>query len=89
MEQTAPDEAAFLAHVKRIEATYAKESNSVVLSMGGALLGIGKRNKELYTAVIKVAKQIGPIEFDPEGKCPPFDVVKNLSGDDLEQKLGL
>ena len=88
-KKSVPDEAAFLAHVRHIEATYAQEPDSVLLSMGGALLGIGKRSKKLHAAAIKVAKKIGPIEFDPTGACPPFDVVKNLSSDSVKHKLGL
>ena len=58
--------------------------------MGGALMGIGKRNKKLNRAAIKLAKAIGPIEYDNESdsKCEPFEVLKHLTGDALKKKLG-
>ena len=49
------------------------------MAMASALMGMGKRNARLNAAALKVARQIGPIEFDPTGKCAPFDVAKNLS----------
>ena len=60
----------------------------VLMSMAGALMGIGKRNKLLNRAALRVAKQIGSIDFDPGGKCDPFDVVKHLDGDYVKNKLG-
>jgi len=57
------------------------------MSMAGALLGIGKRSKELNTAALKVAVKIGPIDFDPDGRCEPWDVSKHLTSDYLKNKL--
>ena len=59
------------------------------MSMAGALMGIGKRSKKLNRAALRVAKKIGPIDFDPRGQCDPFDVVKHLTSDSLKKKLGL
>jgi hypothetical protein len=59
------------------------------MSMAGALTGIGKRTKKLNRAAIKVARQIGPIDFDPDGSCDPFDAVKHLTGEYVKKKLGL
>ena len=39
--KSAPDEATFLRHVARIEQTYEHQSIDVLMSMGGALMGIG------------------------------------------------
>jgi hypothetical protein len=58
--------------------------------MGGALMGIGKRNVELNRAALDVAERIGPIDFNEDGqKCDPFDVVKHLTSDYLKKKLGI
>jgi hypothetical protein len=57
--------------------------------MGGALMSIGKRNKKLNAAAIKVAKAIGPIHFsDGDKTCEPMDVLKHLTSDYLRNRLG-
>ena len=57
--------------------------------MGGALMSIGKRNKKLNAAAIKVARAIGPIHFnDGDRKCEPMNVLKHLTSD-LRNKLGI
>jgi 3-methyladenine DNA glycosylase AlkD len=79
----------FLACVEKIGKTIATEENGVRVGMGGALLSIGKRNKKLNAAAIKVAKAIGPIHFsDGDRKCEPMDVLKHLTSDYLRTKLG-
>ena len=79
----------FLGCVETIGKTIAKEENSVRVGMGGALLSIGKRNKKLNAAAIKVARAIGPIHFsDGDRKCEPMDVLKHLTSDYLRDKLG-
>lgn len=86
----APDEAFFLAHVERIATTIGTESEVVRLAMGAALMGIGKRSAVLNEAALKVARQVGPIEFtSASGECEPFDVVKHLTTDRLKAKLGV
>ena len=57
------------------------------MPMAGALMGMGMRTKALIAAALKVAKKIGPIDFDP--KCDPYDVVKHLEGPHAKKKLGL
>ena len=47
-------------------------------------MGIGKRSKELNAAALKVAVKIGPIDFDPDGRCEPMDVAKHLTGHYLQ-----
>ena len=58
--------------------------------MGGALMGIGKRNKKLNKAAIRAAESIGPIDIDcgEDGSCEPLNVLKHLTSDYLKQKLG-
>ena len=75
---------------KKIGKTIAKEENRVRVGMGGALMSIGKRNKKLNAAAIKVAKAIGPIHFsDGDKKCEPMNVLKHLTSDSLRSKLGI
>lgn len=86
----APSEAFFLAHVERIADTIDGEPERVRLSMGTALMGIGKRSPALNKAALKVARDVGPIEFTSvSGKCEPFDVAKHLATDRLKEKLGV
>jgi 3-methyladenine DNA glycosylase AlkD len=86
----APNEEFFLAHVKRIADTIGKESEKVRLAMGAALMGIGKRSAVLNQAALKVARDVGPIEFtSASGECEPFDVVKHLTTERLKKKLGV
>lgn len=85
----APGEAFFLAHVERIADTIDGESEKVRLSMATALMGIGKRTAVLNKAALKVARDVGPIEFTSvSGKCEPFDIAKHLTTDRLKEKLG-
>ena len=80
----------FLTFVNHIEKTFEQESPRTRGSMGGALMGIGKRNVVLNTAALKLAKALGPIDFNEgDSKCDPFDVVKHLESDYLKEKLGL
>jgi hypothetical protein len=86
----APSEAFFLAHIERTADEIATESEKVRLAMGAALMGIGKRSAVLNEAALKVARQVGPIEFtSASGACDPFDVVKHLTSDSLKKKLGV
>ena len=80
----------FLSVISNINKNADKESKRVQLAMGGALMGIGKRNAELNRAALEVAERIGPIDFNEDGqKCDPFDVVKHLTSDYLKKKLGI
>ena len=42
----------------------------------------------LNKAAIKVAKAIGPVSWDDDTNCEPFDVLKHLTSDYIKQKLG-
>jgi 3-methyladenine DNA glycosylase AlkD len=89
-KKAAPDNTFFLECVEKINDTFENESNGVQVAMGGALLGIGKRNAILNTAALKVAKKIGPIQIESDNKdCEPFNVVKHLTSDYIINKLGL
>jgi 3-methyladenine DNA glycosylase AlkD len=80
----------FVGCVEKIGHTIAKEENRVRVGMGGALMSIGKRNKKLNAAAIKVAKAIGPIDFsDGDKRCEPMNVLKHLTSDSLRNKLGI
>lgn len=84
------DEKFYFSVLNKIEQTYANESKKVLLAMGGAMLGIGKRSAELNQATLQLAREIGPIDFNEDGqKCDPLDVVKHLTSDYLKKKLGL
>lgn len=86
----APDEAFFLGHIAHIDASYDDAPRPVQTSMGGALLGIGKRSAALNRAALKLARRLGPIEFETEsGMCDPFDLVKHLTSDYVREKLGV
>ena len=79
----------FLAHIEHIENTYPQQSINGLMAMGGALMGIGKRSKTLNAAALRVARKIGPIDFDPDGRCDPMDVTKHLTSDYITKKLGI
>ncbi|MGB0582677.1 MAG: DNA alkylation repair protein [Limisphaerales bacterium] len=80
----------FLDCIKRIRADFDTEIEDVRLSMGGALIGIGKRTKKLNQAAVKYARKISPIEYDAgDTNCQPLDIMKHLTSDYLKQKLDL
>ena len=88
-KKTAPGDDYFLAQVQHIGRNWEREGVDTLCAMGGALLGIGKRSKELHAAALEVARAIGPIVFDPTGKCDPMDIEKNLMSDYVRSKLGV
>ena len=60
------------------------------VAMGGALIGIGKRNKKLNRAAVRAAKLIGPIDiYGDARRCEPLDVLKHLTSDYVKKKLGV
>ena len=87
-KKNAPSNEDFLTIVNKIDKEFKNHKTSVLGAMGGALMGIGKRNPELNKAALKVAKKIGPIYFNAdENNCEPFDVVKHLTSDYLKNKF--
>jgi len=89
-KKIAPDDAFFLERIEDIRKSFHNENKVVQGSMGGALMGMGKRNPKLNAAALKLAKLIGPIQLESNGKkCEPFDVVKHLTSDYIRKKLGV
>ena len=81
-KKNAPVDDYFLERIEHIWKSFDNEKRSTQFSMGGALMGIGKRNLKLNKAALKVARDIGPIQFnDDNDNCEPFDVVKHLTSD--------
>jgi len=85
--KSAPDDRVFLDHIARIEKTCYGQPMPVLLAMGGALMSIGKRNRKLNAAALKLADKIGPIDFDPDGRCDPMDVAAHLRSEQLQRRL--
>lgn len=83
-------DAFFLDCIQRISDEIEDEVSWVRLAMGGALIGIGKRSEPLNKAAVKLAKRLGPIDYDPgDSNCEPLNVIKHLTSDYLKKKLGL
>ncbi len=79
----------FLDCIARIREGFGSEGGSGRGAMGGALLGIGKRNRPLNAAAISLATELGPIDFgEGGGGCEPMDVLKHLTNDSLKKRLG-
>lgn len=85
----APVDDDYARWLARIDAEWRKVDVDTVLAMGGALLGVGKRSGALNAEALRLARAIGPIDWDPTGACEPFEVVKHLDNDRLRAKLGL
>ena len=89
-KKSTPDNAFFLERIEEIQKSFKDETNIIKAAMGGALMGMGKRNVELNSAALKVAREMGPIDIDSGvTDCEPFDVAKHLTSDYLKNKLGL
>lgn len=80
-----------LGVLDRIDREIDDEKGQICASMGGALMGIGKRNKVLNQRAIEIATRVGPIDFsdDDNSNCEPMDVLKHLTSDYIKQKLGI
>ena len=88
--KNAPKNVFFLDRIAQILNTFNEEKNIIKAAMAGALMGIGKRNIELNSAALKVAKKMGPIAIDSGvTKCEPFDVAKHLTSDYIKNKLNI
>ena len=83
------DDAFLMECIDRVEREIDGEPTWVKMAMASALIGVGKRNKKLNRAAVRVAKQVGPIDFnDGSGsKCDPFDPHKHLTSESLKKKL--
>ena len=83
------DDEFLLERIDHIEKTIRDEAMWVREAMAGALMGIGKRNRELNAAAIRAAEDIGPIDVDygDDNACEPLDILKHLTSDYLQKKL--
>jgi 3-methyladenine DNA glycosylase AlkD len=83
------DDAYLLGRIKHIRDTIHGEEMWVREAMLGALMGVGKRNKELNTSAVSAAKAIGPVDVDygDDNSCEPLNVLKHLTSDYLTKKL--
>lgn len=83
------DDAYLLGRIDHIRNAIHGEEMWVREAMGAALMGIGKRNKQLNKAAVRAAKAIGPIDIDygDDNRCEPLDVLKHLTSDYLKKKL--
>jgi 3-methyladenine DNA glycosylase AlkD len=79
-----------LGLIDHIEKEIVGEADKVRVSMGGALIGMGKRNKVLNEAAVKLAKVVSPIDYDAgDTSCEPLDVMKHLTSDYIKKKFGV
>ncbi len=85
-KKSAPDDDFFLGYIERIRKNYEDKGE---VEGAYALLCMGKRNKKLNGAALKVAKIIGPIEYEGEKNCDPFDIEDHLTKDHLKRRLGI
>ncbi|OYP29418.1 DNA alkylation repair protein [Rhodopirellula sp. MGV] len=85
------DDAYLLKLIDRIRDNIHGETMWVRESMNAALMGIGKRNKQLNKAALRAAKAIGPVDIDygSDNSCEPLDVVKHLTSESTRKKLGI
>lgn len=89
-KKSMPDDNFFIQLIEHIRLNFHDEHIAVQGSMGGALIGIGKRSALLNEVSLKLARELGPIHFESKGsKCEPLNVVKHLSSDYIRNKLGL
>lgn len=87
-KKSAPNDEYFLKLINHIDQTFTDEDRSVHLAMATALMGIGKRNKTLNKAALKVAKKIGPVPVESgKTQCEPMDITKHLTSDYLKKKF--
>ncbi len=87
--KSAPDEDWFARWVAHIDRRWDGVDAVTLLAMGSALMGVGKRSARLNGEALRMARDIGPIDWDPTGACEPFDVVKHIDNERLRAKLGI
>ena len=89
-KKSIPDDDFFQELIEHIDLNFHNEHISVQGSMGAALLGIGKRSARLNEITLRLARKLGPIQLESEGKyCEPLDVVKHLTSDYIQEKFGI
>ena len=84
------DDSFLLDRIAFIQDNIHDEDMWVREAMLTALMGIGKRNRELNIAAVAAAKVIGHVDIDygDDNNCQPLDVLKHLTSDYIKQKLG-
>lgn len=82
------DDPFLLERIEHIQKVIHAEDMWVREAMNTALMGIGKRSRELNQAAIKAAKKIGPVDIDygDDNQCEPLDVLKHLTSDYVSKK---
>jgi 3-methyladenine DNA glycosylase AlkD len=88
-KKSAPDDAWFLERLAHIDSTWRDEGVDVQMGMATALMGVGKRSAVLWPEALRIARDIGPIDFDPTGRCPPMDFAKHIDNPRVREKLGV
>jgi 3-methyladenine DNA glycosylase AlkD len=88
-KKSAPDDDWFAARLAHIDATWASEDTDGKMAVATALMGMGKRSAALWGDALRIARDIGPIDFDPTGSCDPMDVTKHIDHPRVREKLGV
>ena len=84
------DDEFLMGCIERVDRDIDGEPTWVRIAMAGALVGIGKRNRKLNRAAVRVAKRVGPIDFNDPGsgsRCDPFEPLKHLTSDYVKKKF--
>ena len=83
------DDAYLMERIDHIQQHIHGEEMWVREAMNTALMGIGKRNKQLNQAAVRAAKAIGPVDIDygDDNSCEPLDVLKHLTSDHVTTKF--
>jgi len=88
-KKSAPDDAFFLELIEEMRSSFPNVKTVVQGSIAGALIGVGKRNKVLNAAALKLANELGPVAFSDKTDCEPINVVKHLTSDYIKERLGV
>ena len=88
-KKSAPRDDWFADRLGHIDSTWRDEGADVRMSMAAALMGMGKRSATLWPEALRIAHDIGPIDFDPTGSCDPLDVTKHIDHPGVRNKLGV
>lgn len=88
-KKSAPSDDWFAARIAHIDATWKDQDVDGRMAMATALMGMGKRSAALWPDALRIARDIGPIDFDPTGSCDPMDVSKHIDHPRVREKLGV
>lgn len=87
--KAAGDDDDFSSWIAHIEQSFPEADPELRLAMATALMGIAKRSARLNREALRVARAMGPVDWDPTGACEPFDVVKHIDNPRLRAALGI